>query len=383
MASIEERKRKNKTVYRVKVRISGHPPHDATFDRKSEAMKWAEDVEYSILNNLPLPGQDIDRNDKTIKKAVEEYLDLKEKDSRRSRHTILNDRDTGKRLISCFGKKTLRTLKREDVEEYRETRLQEVGPSSVRLDFSMLSMLYETARITWRMEGLEFPGKDVKRPAPPPNRKRILAEHQFIPLLNSCRQSTNQMLYPLVFLLLNTGMRPEEAVRLRWKNVLMKERFVDLTKTKTDPRRVPISGPCIEMLEGMQKECKKDTKGDENGFVFVSKETAAKDKPVAFFRRAFENACIRARINAPTKRDKTKGDGEVDEPGQRVTLYTLRHSAATYLIMRGVDIRTVADIMGHKNISMTMKYTHMADDHKSKAVDVEGLPWHKKQDYQE
>jgi site-specific recombinase XerD len=47
--------------------------------------------------------------------------------------------------------------------------------------------------------------------------------------------------------------------------------------------------------------------------------------------------------------------------------------------MAGVDIRTVADIMGHKNISMTMKYTHMADEHKQRAVNVDGLPWHRKE----
>lgn len=37
--------------------------------------------------------------------------------------------------------------------------------------------------------------------------------------------------------------------------------------------------------------------------------------------------------------------------------------------MNGVDLRTVADILGHKTISMTMRYTHLLDDHKLKAID--------------
>jgi len=369
MATIEERKQKRGTVYRVKVRLAGLPHQDATFDRKSDAVRWAEDVEHALLKGLLLPGQDIPADDKTILAAVVDYLAIKEKDLRRSRHTILSDRDTGKRLIAHFGGLTLRTLKKEDIEEYKDARLQEVGPSSVRLDLSMLSRLYETARITWRIEGLEYPGKDIKRPAPPPERKTILQESQFPLLLDACRASKNRMLYPLIFLLINTGMRPEEAVLLRWKAVNLDGGFLDLTKTKTDPRRVPLSIPCVEMLGTLPGT------DDPASLVFISEQTARKDKPVTFFRRSFELACIRAGINAPTKRDTKKANQE-GRDANRVTLYTLRHCAATYLIMAGVDLRTVADILGHKNISMTMKYTHIADAHKKKAVDSKGLPWH-------
>ncbi len=50
----------------------------------------------------------------------------------------------------------------------------------------------------------------------------------------------------------------------------------------------------------------------------------------------------------------------------------LRHTTASYLIMEGVDIRIVAEILGHKDIRMTMKYTHLLDDHKIAAVDKIG-----------
>lgn len=103
MATIEERKQKRGTVYRVKVRLAGLPHQDATFDRKSDAVRWAEDVEHALLKGLLLPGQDIPADDKTILAAVVDYLAIKEKDLRRSRHTILSDRDTGKRLIAHFG----------------------------------------------------------------------------------------------------------------------------------------------------------------------------------------------------------------------------------------------------------------------------------------
>ena len=54
------------------------------------------------------------------------------------------------------------------------------------------------------------------------------------------------------------------------------------------------------------------------------------------------------------------------------SLYGLRHSAASYLIMNGVDIRTVAEIMGHRNISQTMRYTHFIDSHRIEAIQAIG-----------
>ena len=375
MAYIEEKKLRKRTVYRAYVRMVGFPAKTATFDLKSEAMRWAEEVEHALLHNLPLPGEDLPRDDKSIADAVHDYIDLMETSRTRSRHTILTDRGTAKRLVKRLGTFSLRTLTREDVEDYREDRLNEVGPSSIRQDLSMLSRVYEIARVKWRMKDLPNPGKDVPLPAPPPNRKKIIMEGQFDALLRECAKSKNSRLAPLVTLLLTTGMRPEEAVLLRWSQIDFTSGIIDLIKTKTDPRRVPVSDFCLAILREMKGEAA------EHDLLFLSEELARKDKPVRFFRRAFEQACIRAGINPPTKRDVSKKMAEEIQhgtPATRVTLYTLRHSAATYLLMHGTDIRTVADILGHANISQTMKYTHMVDSHKRAAVNIGSLPWQPK-----
>lgn len=51
------------------------------------------------------------------------------------------------------------------------------------------------------------------------------------------------------------------------------------------------------------------------------------------------------------------------------TWHDLRHTFASRLVMADVDIRTVAELMGHKNIQMTMRYTHLAPEHKLVAVE--------------
>jgi site-specific recombinase XerD len=48
-----------------------------------------------------------------------------------------------------------------------------------------------------------------------------------------------------------------------------------------------------------------------------------------------------------------------------VRFHDLRHTFASHLVMGGVDIRTVQELLGHKDISMTMRYSHLAPDHMS------------------
>jgi integrase len=61
----------------------------------------------------------------------------------------------------------------------------------------------------------------------------------------------------------------------------------------------------------------------------------------------------------------------VEEAGiKNFTWYCLRHTFAGRLVLAGVDIRTVAELMGHKNIQMTMRYAHLAPAHKSAAAEM-------------
>ena len=53
-----------------------------------------------------------------------------------------------------------------------------------------------------------------------------------------------------------------------------------------------------------------------------------------------------------------------------VRFHDLRHTFASHLVMGRVDIRTLQELLGHKDVRMTMRYSHLAPDHMRKAVCV-------------
>jgi integrase len=73
------------------------------------------------------------------------------------------------------------------------------------------------------------------------------------------------------------------------------------------------------------------------------------EAPYQSFRSSFERAVLKA--------------GLVD-----FTFHDLRHTFAGRLVMAGVDVPTVKELLGHKDMSMTLRYTHLSSDHKQRAV---------------
>jgi len=62
------------------------------------------------------------------------------------------------------------------------------------------------------------------------------------------------------------------------------------------------------------------------------------------------------------------GEGKAGLSG--VKFHSLRHTFASHLVMAGVDLVTVKELLGHKSIKMTMKYSHLSQEHKRKAIEI-------------
>jgi integrase len=139
----------------------------------------------------------------------------------------------------------------------------------------------------------------------------------------------------------HTGMRPSEQYGLVWDRVDLVRLFVTIPESKNGKmRHIPLNSTALAAFQELfSRSC-------GEGPVFVN----AQSEPLKGYKHWFVPAVRKAGL-----RD--------------FTWYCLRHTFASRLTMAGVDLRTVAELMGHKTIQMTMRYAHLAPAHNLAAVE--------------
>ncbi len=171
-------------------------------------------------------------------------------------------------------------------------------------------------------------------------RLRFLSLEDAQVLISVC----DEQLKPIVITALNTGMRKSEILMLRWDQVDLQHGFILLDKTKNGERReIPVN----EALKAVFNSLCRRT---DVSSVFYNQKTL---KPYENVKRSFSAALKRAKITD-------------------FHFHDLRHTFASQLVMAGVDLMAVKELLGHKDIKMTLRYAHLAPAHKRKAVEVMG-----------
>jgi integrase len=236
-----------------------------------------------------------------------------------------------------FGSKRLAEITPFDLERYRRQRKQG-GRSDVTInrELAFLRNLYNMA-ITWG-KATENPVKKVRFARENNGRIRVLTPEEESFLLAQC----GPPLQPLVVAALHTGFRASELLALTWEDVDFRRGMITVKAAYAkngESRSVPMNTVLTATLQSVRMGAL------ATGPVFCSRNGT----PYRSFRTAFEHAVRQAGI-----------DGLV--------FHDLRHTFASRLVMSGVDLPTVQALMGHKDISMTLRYTHLSSDHKQRAV---------------
>jgi integrase len=146
---------------------------------------------------------------------------------------------------------------------------------------------------------------------------------------------------PALIVALHTGMRQSEQFSLEWSEIDFdrKKIFLDDTKNGSN-REVPMSKTCFQALKEL--EAKK-----QNAWVFQADRYKARLKNP---RQWFETVLRDAKVD-------------------NFHWHDLRHTFCSRLVMRGVDIRTVMELAGHKSITVTMRYAHLSPEHNIAAIE--------------
>jgi integrase len=181
------------------------------------------------------------------------------------------------------------------------------------------------------------PVRDVTLPRPAPGRTRFLSDDERARLLAACRTSEQRALYPFVLFCLTTGCRRGEAYGLLWRDVDLRRRWAIFRITKNGTARgVPLVPAVVAEFELLLRD-------DERVFPLD-------------MGRAWDTAVRKA--------------GLTD-----FRFHDLRHSAASRLVQSGANLSEVAQLLGHRDIRMTQRYSHVHSDHTRALVDrvMEGI----------
>jgi integrase len=150
------------------------------------------------------------------------------------------------------------------------------------------------------------------------------------------------MLRDVATLMLETGARPEEVYRIEPKNVHLAENywFNPHGKTKAAKRRIKLTATARGILAGRMVDC--------GAFLFPCETDAT--RPVPKVNNAHDRAVKNSKI-APCR------------------LYDCRHTWATRAVEAGIDLVTLAAMLGHAKINMVLRYAHPTQEHQTKAMD--------------
>lgn len=245
-----------------------------------------------------------------------------------------------KQLVSRFMNFKLSHFNTNIVEQFQTERLNKGNkPATANRLLAAIKHMF-TKACEWEMitEGTFKRVHKVKSLQENNKRLRYLTKEECQSLINAC----DKHLKPIVIAALNTGMRRGEIFSLNWNNIDLKHGFILLEKTKNgDRREIPINDTLKRTLQGLARRL-------DIPSVFCDHSTG---KRYTDIKHSFNSACRRAGIDD-------------------FHFHDLRHTFASHLIMAGVDITTVKELLGHKTLTMTLRYAHLAPSHKVKAVDI-------------
>ena len=280
------------------------------------------------------------KTDITFDRLAEIYLDWSEVNKRPRSYD--RDQTSLKHLMPHFKGKQLSKITPFMVERYKSERKKTgCAPATVNRELACLKAMFYKA-VAWG-KAQENPVRQVKLFKENNERMLILSSEQEVAMVREIRQlKISEHLEDIVVTALNTGLRKRELLDLTWNQVHFRNRYLLITNTKNgDDRKIPMNKVLTETLRQLRKG------GLEGVYVFPNRE----GKPYTDVKTSFKRIC--RKIGVPAFR-----------------FHDLRHTFASRLVMAGVDLATVRELLGHRDIKMTMRYAHPSPEHKRNAVEL-------------
>jgi integrase len=309
-------------------RVSRRKALNALSVRQAEVVQG----KYKFRNKIPNP---------TFEEFSTAFLEFSK--AHKSLRTAEADQTRMKHLLPFFGRYRLDQITPFLVEKYIHERRQAitrrklpVGPATINRELCVLKHLFNKA-IEWSQTERN-PVRGIRFLKEPPLVERILSEDEEERLL--CASCLHLRI--AILIALNTGLRLQEMLHLCRKDIDLVNDMLTVACGKGGK-----SGK-VEINSRLKAELIAFLQVSRSEYLFQNERTG---KPILNPKTAFRNAVRRSGIG-------------------HIRLHDLRHTFATRLIRRGVDLVTVKNLLRHSTIAMTLRYSHPGAIERRRAVSL-------------
>lgn len=242
-------------------------------------------------------------------------------------------------------------IKEQQINQFITSNRQTLSNSTINRYLFLLSAVIRTAAEEWAIATYPLKLSKFKLKEPAENIK-FLSNWR---IAQKIIDRAADHLKPIIYTALYTGMRLSNILNLKWDNIdfisgTITIKVKDKTKQGGKNHSIPIIPQLAQILHNQPKI---------SDFVFTYK-----GKPIKSIMTAWRNIFY--------KRDDRKSfSHELKDPElPYINFHALRHTAATWILRKTNNLRITKEILGHANINTTLKYAHVLDDEKRKALNT-------------
>jgi integrase len=326
----------------VDIRINGKRYRQSTGKRqKGDALEQYQTIIEEIRRKTA-PSQPV-REDKKFTHLVERYMNEHSKIHKTPKSSI-RDESSFKHLSAYFHDEPLSEITSGTIADYKASRRsaqgkkagKKIAPATIARELELLRHALNLAEEwEWIVRApkirIERVHNKIERWLTAEEEKRLL-------------EVSPSWLRDIIIFALNTGMREDEILSLKWPQVDGTRRTVTVLYSKNKEKRtIPINKTVLAILTERFKP------NNPVGYVFPAESGEKLD--ARNLLRAYYIARKKALL-------------------EDVRFHDLRHTFATRLVQSGVDLYVVKELLGHKTITMTMRYAHHYPESLRHGVDL-------------
>jgi len=255
--------------------------------------------------------------------------------------TQSDEKRFAKNFLIFFGDRKLIEITSDQVSQYVVQRKKVVASGTINRELAFLSATFNKALKIWNW-CQHNPVSGIKREKEN-KRVKYFSDHEFSEIF----RRLPGWVQPIVLLGKNTGLRLSNLTHLKWSDVNLKKKLIALDAEKVKNSYslgIPLNKQAFEVLKGQSKQRKLHI-----SYVFPNQKGSPYTKWGVY--RAFKKACINAGY-----------------PDYR--FHDLRHDFCSKLVQAGVDIYTVKELAGHKDVATTQRYAHLNPKRLKQGVSV-------------